>query len=227
MSSGFNCIAIETATSRCSVAACAGDRVEIARLADHRASSRHLYEAIGQAVARAGLVPAALDCVAFGCGPGSFTGLRIAAAAAQGVAYALSIPVCRVSSLAATAVSARAVANSLPVAVCIDARQGEVYFGLYGWGSTGHPVALQPDALLRPDQVLFDAAHGAFLAAGNGWSVWPDMQTRNAAVIQDVLPDLWPEATGVLEIARQQFSERQFVAPAGALPNYVRNKVTD
>jgi tRNA threonylcarbamoyladenosine biosynthesis protein TsaB len=227
MSPEFNCIAIETATEHCSVAACAGDRVEITRLADHRSSSRHLYEAIGQAIARAGFAPAALDCVAFGCGPGSFTGLRIAAAAAQGIAYALSIPVCRVSSLAATAVSARAVADSLPVAVCIDARQGEVYLGLYGWDPAGEPVALRPDALLRPEQVLFDAAHGAVLAAGNGWSAWPAMQTRNAAAIREVLPDVWPDAAGVLEIARHQFSKQQFVAPAGALPNYVRNKVTD
>lgn len=226
MSIGFNCIAIETATSYCSVAACVDERVEVLQLVDHRASSRHLYQAVNEVFGRLGLRPSMLDCVAFGCGPGSFTGVRIAAAAAQAIAFAQSIPVCRVSTLAAMAVAARSVAGALPVAVCMDARQAEVYLGIYGWDVSGQPVALQPDALLRPAGLLLDRQHGAMLAVGNGWSAWPELQVRNTAVLAEVLPDFWPDAQSILTIARRQFAEGQVVASSEALPNYIRNQVT-
>jgi len=226
MSGGFNCLAIETATSHCSVAACVDERVEMMRLVDHRASSRHLYQAVNEVFDRLGLMPAMLDCVAFGCGPGSFTGVRIAAAAAQGIAFAQSVPVCRVSTLAAMAVAARSVAGGYPVAVCMDARQAEVYLGMYGWDASGQPVALQPDALLRPAELLIDQQHGPMVAVGNGWSAWPELQARNKALLIEMVPDLWPDALSTLTIARRQFAQGQFVAPAEALPNYIRNQVT-
>ena len=226
MSGGFNCLAIETATSHCSVAACVDERVEMMRLADHRASSRHLYQAVNEVFDRLGLMPAMLDCIAFGCGPGSFTGVRIAAAAAQGIAFAQSVPVCRVSTLAAMAVAARSVAGGYPVAVCMDARQAEVYLGMYGWDASGQPVALQPDALLRPAELLIDQQHGPMVAVGNGWSAWPELQARNKALLIEMVPDLWPDALSTLTIARRQFAQGEFVAPAEALPNYIRNQVT-
>jgi len=226
MSGGFNCVAIETATAYCSVAACVDERVEVVRLVDHRTSSRHLYQAIHEVFGRLNLIPAMLDCVAFGCGPGSFTGVRIAAGAAQGIAFAQSVPVCRVSTLAAMAVVARADARGVPVAVCMDARQAEVYLGIYGWDSFEQPVALRPDVLMRPTELLIDQRHGPMLAVGNGWSAWPELQVQNKALLAGVLPDVWPDALAVLTIARRQFAEKQFVAPAEALPNYIRNQVT-
>ena len=226
MSAGFNCLAIESATSYCSVAACVDERVEMVQLADHRASSRHLYQAVHEVFERLGLKPAMLDCVAFGCGPGSFTGVRIAAAAPQGIAFAHSVPVCRVSTLAAMAVAAGAAARDLPVAVCMDARQAEVYLGIYGWDAAGQPMALQPDALLRPTELLLESRYGPMLAVGSGWSVWPELQARNKALLAGVMPDLWPDALSILTIARKQFAAGQVVAPAEALPNYIRNQVT-
>jgi tRNA threonylcarbamoyladenosine biosynthesis protein TsaB len=226
MRTGFNCIAIETATSLCSVAACADERLEIIRLTDHRSSSRQLFKALGEVMERVGLVPEQLDCVAFGCGPGSFTGVRIAAAAAQGIAFAQSLPVCRVSTLAAMAAAAGPSARSRPVAVCLDARQGEIYLGLYGWDALGQPMALQPDALLQPEALMLDPVYGEVVAVGNGWSVWPDIQVRNKSLVGVSLPEVWPDALAVLAIARGQFARGEFVAPAEAIPNYVRNQVT-
>jgi tRNA threonylcarbamoyladenosine biosynthesis protein TsaB len=228
MSKRFNCIAIETATTNCSVAACAGDRVASVQLADPRASSRQLYQALQEVMSKVDLQPTLLDCVAFGCGPGSFTGVRIAAAAAQGVAFAQSLPVCRVSTLAAMAVTAAedSSGDATPVAVCLDARQGEVYMGLYGWEADGLPVALQPDALVQPAAMLLPTDHGRMLAVGNGWSVWPEMQERNQVALTDCMPGIWPDALAVLSIARRQFERGLVVAPADAIPNYVRDRVT-
>ena len=226
MSAGFNCIAIETATSHCSVAACADDQIEVFQLADPHASSRQIYQALGEIISKLGLVPAMLHCIAFGCGPGSFTGVRVAAAAAQGIAFAQSLPVCRVSTLAAMAVAAGSVARSTPVAVCLDARQGEVYLGLYDWDSANQPVALRPDALMQPGEVRLGSSCGPMLAVGNGWAQWPDMQVCNNSLLAGVLPEVWPDARAVLSIAREQFMRGLLVAPAAALPNYVRNQVT-
>jgi len=223
MTAAFRCIAIETATERCSVAACDGERIAVLQLEDARASSRLLYSALRDVMAQLDLTPALLDCVAFGCGPGSFTGVRVAAAAAQGVAFAQQLPVCRVSSLAAMAIAGKL---ALPVAVCLDARQGEVYFGRYRLAAANQPVALQADALLRPADLQLDGAGGPMLAVGNGWSAWPEMKSRNQAVLHACMPDIWPSAADVLAIARGQFVRGECVAPADALPNYVRNQVT-
>jgi tRNA A37 threonylcarbamoyladenosine modification protein TsaB len=108
----------------------------------------------------------------------------------------------------------------------MDARQAEVYLGMYGWDSSGQPVALQPDALLRPTEVLIEGRHGPVLAVGNGWSAWPELQVTHKTLLAGVLPDIWPDALSVLTIARGQFAAGQFVAPADALPNYIRNQVT-
>jgi tRNA threonylcarbamoyladenosine biosynthesis protein TsaB len=224
MSATLNCLAIETATAHCSVAACAGERSASVELTDPRASSRQLYHAVGEVLARVGLTPAQLDCVAFGCGPGSFTGVRIAAAAAQSIAFAQSLPVCRISTLAAMAVAAGSAGK--PVAVCLDARQGEVYFGVYGWDAQNLPVALQPDGLVRPSDLQFPLASSPILGVGNGWAEWPELRARLEAQSGAVRLEVWPNADALLFIARAQFARGDVVTAADAIPNYLRNRVT-
>ena len=119
--SSFRCLAIETATSQPSIAVATEEQVCSVVLSDSRNSSRQLYQSINQLLNQAELRPDQLDCVAFGCGPGSFTGVRVAAGAAQALAYANSVPVCRVSTLAALALAGGLEHGELPVAACLDA----------------------------------------------------------------------------------------------------------
>jgi tRNA threonylcarbamoyladenosine biosynthesis protein TsaB len=222
---GFRCVAIETATTESSVAACNGDQVEILRLSDSRSSSRHIYRAIAEVLERVGLDVEDLDCVAVGCGPGSFTGVRVAVGAAQAIAFAQQVPVCRVSTLAALASVARRQGVLVPVAACLDARMGEVYLGVYG-GDDGQGGVLLADCLLRPADFRFAAGTDLVMLAGNGWSAYPELVQNNADFVAASEFDIWPDALAVIDIARPQFLAGDVVQSFEAMPNYLRNQVT-
>jgi tRNA threonylcarbamoyladenosine biosynthesis protein TsaB len=222
----FRCVAIETATAASSVAACNGDRTEILRLSDARSSSRELYHAVTEVMERVELDMAALESVAFGCGPGSFTGVRVAAAAAQAIAFAQQVPVCRVSSLAALAVAAGQQSARLPVAACLDARMGEAYLGIYARDSSGQLVPLVDDSLVKPADFRFASTMGQVALVGNGWEVFPELVKNNASHIAATEFTAWPEALAVMQLARVKFAAGDVVESFEALPNYLRNQVT-
>lgn len=225
--SAFRCVAIETSGSQGSVAACNGERVEQLVLADSRASSRKLYGMLRQVLSNTGLRIAELDCVAFGCGPGSFTGLRVAASAAQALAYSRALPVSRVSSLAALAVAACRQCGSGLIASCSDARMGEAYFGLYEIDSQGLISQQLPDQLVHPGSFRFGAAPGSVCAAGGGWSAFPELLANHGALVRDRQFGIFPDARAVLQVAKQDFLTGRMVEAREALPNYLRDKVTD
>jgi tRNA threonylcarbamoyladenosine biosynthesis protein TsaB len=226
---GFRCLAIETATNVCSVAACNGYEMAQLQLEDSRSSSRQLYLSLKDVLARVSLVVDDIDCIAFGCGPGSFTGVRVAAAAAQGLAYAQNIPVCRVSTLAALAAVARRQTGADNIAVNLDARMGEAYVASYRFNNAAVPEAVIVDSLIRPDDPLVGklAAQGSeWLPAGNGWAVFPEMVDAAGVQIEDAVTEVWPDALALLDFAREQFAAGTCVAANEALPNYLRNNVT-
>ncbi len=222
----FRCIAIETATARGSVAVASGDAVFVVRLDAARDSSRQLFLAIDEALARGDIDRRSLDCIAFGNGPGSFTGVRVATAAAQALGFALDIPVCPVSTLAAVAVEAGRARGAEPVAVCLDARMGEAYIGVYEFDANGVAVAVVPDQLADPATYRLPALAKPALAAGPGWEVYPELRANNAATLCGAAPDIWPGAAAVAVEARELFRQGRCVAAHAALPNYIRNKVT-
>jgi tRNA threonylcarbamoyladenosine biosynthesis protein TsaB len=221
--SQFKCLALETATSHGSVAASCGDQVAVRALDDSKTSSREIFGLVASVLAELGLQPAELDCIAYGCGPGSFTGVRVAASAAQGLAYANSLPVCRVSSLEAMAALVMRVQSVATVAACLDARMEEAFLGVYSNAGNGQLRCDFSDALINPAEFKLAENYPAAYAAGNGWDAWPAMLTGHSAGT-DV--SVWPEATAVLELARVQFAAGLVIAAADALPNYVRDNVT-
>ena len=224
--SDFKCLAIETATNKSSVAACNGDRIEILHLKDSRSASRELYQSVTVVLDRAELEMADLDCVAFGCGPGSFTGVRVAAGAAQAIAFAQQIPVCRVSSLAAMVAAVHKHHEGTPVAACLDARMNEAYLGIYDLDTDGQPQMIMADQLVQPADFHFDATAGKLLLAGTGWHAYPELVENNRGFAAAYEFDVWPDAMAVITIARMQFAAGRFVQPFEALPNYVRDQVT-
>ena len=217
----FNCIAIETSTQQGSVAASYAGRQELRHLAEGQASSRQIYQLLREMLEDMNVAVADFSCIAFGCGPGSFTGVRVAASAAQALAYAGALPVCRVSTLAA--VAAPLLDTSERVAVCLDARMGEAFTGIYSRDDSGAVVHELEDCLVKPEQFrLVDHAPDA-LAAGPGWQVWNEMLSGFNG---DVLAECRPDATAVMQLADRMFADGQTVLAAAALPNYVRNQVT-
>jgi tRNA threonylcarbamoyladenosine biosynthesis protein TsaB len=222
----FRCIAIETATERGSVAVSDGENVFNVKLGTEKGSSRQIFGAIREALSRADMSQSSLTCVAFGNGPGSFTGVRVAASAAQSLAFALQVPVIAVSTLAAVAIEAGRTRGAEPIAVCLDARMGEAYAGVYRFDATGLAVPLLADGLVNPDTFILPAAPSLALAAGPGWSAYPQMLAKNRDRISAVVDDIWPGAAAIAVEAQELFRQGRVLLPQDALPNYVRNKVT-
>lgn len=225
MTRAFSCLAVETATEVTSIAACDGARVSIRRGGSSRSGARDIYRWVHEVLEEVGLKLQSLDCIAFGCGPGGFTGLRVGAAVAQSLAFGASVPVCRVSSLAVMAAGAIRKHRVPLVAPCLDARMGEAYLALY----RGHEQQIiRPeleDCLVDPADYRVESDE-PFLAAGPGWAAFPEFRDRHAPRIAGEDADLLPCAEDLLPLARHDFGSGRVVCAEDAVPNYIRDKVT-
>jgi tRNA threonylcarbamoyladenosine biosynthesis protein TsaB len=165
----------------------------------------------------------ALDGIAFGAGPGSFTGLRIACGVAQGLAFGANLPVVGVSTLQALAQQS----GAEKVVACLDARMGEIYHAAYE-KQNGEWQEVSAPALFKPEDVP-KVIGGDWVGVGTGWLVYPDvLQTVYGEQLREMpAPDhhSHPTATSVAEIALPTF-EAGLARPAHeAAPIYIRNKV--
>jgi tRNA threonylcarbamoyladenosine biosynthesis protein TsaB len=153
-----------------------------------------------------------LDAVAFGAGPGSFTGLRIACGLAQGLAFARELPVLGVSSLEALAQES----GAERVIACIDARMREVYYAALerqaqGWRELLPARCVAPESVAVPD--------GNWVGAGNGFAIYGNMG------LSKVLPEVHPTAIAVAQLAASRLAAGEGVDAALAQPVYIRDKV--
>jgi len=174
-------------------------------------------------LAEAGLAPGDLDGLAFGCGPGAFTGLRISAGVAQGLAFAAGLPVAPVSSLAAVAELVPAAAGEV-VLSCSDARMGEVYWGEFRREADGTVTPLCPESVSPPAQVG-GAGTRAVHAAGNALRAFPLLAGRLAERGLTLHAGLHPRADAVARLGARRIAAGAGVSAELALPVYVRDDV--
>lgn len=214
--SGYCALAVEASSERLGLAACHAGRVEAFSAMPARDATAAVYQHAAGLLARLGARLSDLDYVAFGCGPGSFTGLRLAAAVAQALAYAGGIPVCRVSSFAVLAAGAGPGLH----AICQDARMGGAHVGLYRVDAVGGVQALMPDALVDPAAYRFPGSE-PLVALGAGWQAFPALRGRHAPRLLELRADCLPSARDLLRMADQDFRAGRALAPAQALPEYL------
>ena len=179
MSDEFACLAVETATEVCSIAACVGARISVRDYTAPDKTSRHIYEIVAEVLDEIGLNLESLDCIAFGSGPGGFTGLRVGAAVVQALAFGTSKPACRISSLSVLAAGAMRKYDVSRVAPCFDARMAEVYLALYEVDGNEVMQAEVADRLVDPADYDFESLR-PFFAAGPGWKAYADLLERHA-----------------------------------------------
>ena len=215
-------LALETATEACSVAVLAGSAMYRRFEVRPRAHLRLLLPMVESVLTEAELDLGDLDAIAFGCGPGGFTGLRIAAGVAQGLALGARLPVIPVSNLAALAASTMRDTTARKVIVCQDARMGEVYWGTFDRGADDLPVASGPERVGPPEVV--SVAGSDWLGAGSGWLAYPQLRVGFAGVIET--NPRWPDAADVAAIALGELQAGRVLAPELAVPTYIRNNVT-
>jgi tRNA threonylcarbamoyladenosine biosynthesis protein TsaB len=220
----FSCLAIETSSPVSSIAVCTGGRVARAEYGSPGEQSRQVYGCVRDVMRELSLELSGLDCIAFGRGPGGFTGLRVGAAVAQALAFGVGLPVCRVSSLAVLAAAAMREHRVERVAACIDARMGEAYIGVYR-REGDRVVAELEDQLVTPATFTLPVAAGLF-AAGGGWEAFPELAATNASHFEGIDTNLIPAADSLLSLAVSSYRDGLTVAPHEAIPNYVRNRVT-
>ncbi len=224
-------LAIDTSSEACSVAI-AIDRVvyECFELAP-RAHTRLLLPMIQKMLAEHQLDFKDLDAIAFGAGPGAFTGLRIAAGVTQGLAYAAKKPVIKVSTLAALALEKVYLATQASyVLPAIDARMDEVYWSLLKV-ENGRVSTICPEQVSKPEamQVTLGACiDGPVLAAGSGWQFKDRMPEWIQSQVQVVAKDtgMLPRAGMIARVALANTNESDWLSPEQAIPSYVRNTVT-
>jgi tRNA threonylcarbamoyladenosine biosynthesis protein TsaB len=207
--------ALETSTEWCSVALwCDG---EIASL-EQRAGHRHAEIALPllhRLLSRRDMGAEQLDAIAFGAGPGSFTGLRIACGLAQGLAIGRDLPLLGVSTLDAIAEES----GAARVMVCLDARMREVYYAcLESAGSEWR--AARPAACVPPAAVQRPPGDG-WCGCGNGFAAYPEL----AAMVARVLPEVHPSASAIARLAAPRLLAGEGADAADAAPLYLRDKV--
>jgi tRNA threonylcarbamoyladenosine biosynthesis protein TsaB len=212
-------VALEASTERLSIAASAGGRTLVWEVCPARTESERLFVHLERVLGELGTGLSALAAVAFGSGPGSFTGLRITAAAAQALAFALRIPVTRSSSLAIQAATAMRVTGADRVAVCNDARMGRAYWGLYARDGKGVRAEVE-DCVVDPQLFRYDGPPG-FLAVGSAWAACAGLQAAHKAAISELRDDLLPSAADLLDLSLLDLERKACIAPEEALPNYL------
>lgn len=229
-------LALDTSSAQCSVALLDGDRLLQRGVATAREHARLLLPLVDEVLAQGGVGLNQLDGIAFGCGPGSFTGLRIAAAVTQGLAAGAQLPVLPVSSLRALAEQARAGGEPVEggwLLACMDARMGELYWGLFADGHLPVVAASGGERLSTPQAMpaelagLLPVAGSVRAGAGMGFGAWPEL----AGLVRPGGPCLQlaePHAAQIALLAQADLSRGAlWQDPGAAQPVYLRDRVAN
>lgn len=167
-----------------------------------------------------GLTLERLDGIAFGSGPGAFTGLRLACSLAQGLAVGAGLPVIGIGSLEALALAA----GEGPIYACLDARMNEVYSAAYRVRGDAVETILAP-TVSSPERVPLPPGQG-WLGCGSGFAAYgPVLAARLGKAVGRLDPSLRPRAGGLLRLAGPSFARGEGIDAALAAPLYVRDKV--
>lgn len=167
-----------------------------------------------------------LDAIAFGCGPGSFTGVRIATSIVQSTAFAADLPVIPVSTLQALAQGAYHMRGAHVALAAIDARMEEIYWGMYELNERNIMVARQPEQLCSPNSVDWTDIQQNCTGIGSGWDTYHTILAEKAGRSLDSwLPHHYPKASDVLAIAIEHYKQGKTVTAEQALPVYLRDHV--
>ena len=212
-------LAIETSSETASCALLCGATVSVRESSGVRTHSQSILPMVQELLAQAGVSLSQCDAIAFGAGPGSFTGVRTACGIAQGLAYGACLPVLPLVTLDAMALACRQQTGAADVLAVLDARMGEVYWAQY----CGAELVAGP-ALCAPTSVAPVATAGILIACGNGFSAYPEA-FEGRAFASGALSAIMPHARQVAQLAVAALAGGLAVPAAQAQPLYLRNKI--
>ena len=218
-------LALDTSTEACSAAlSIDGEITQRYQLAP-REHTHLILGMIESLLQDAGLKSSEIDVMAFGRGPGSFMGVRVAAGVVQGIAFAHSIPVVPVSTLAAIASVAMQQTGQTQVLAAIDARMKEVYWGAYQQNESGQIVLLGEECVVAPGKAPIPD-EGEWVAAGTGWGSYGElMKPALGDRCITSLDECFPTAEAIAKLAIDAHENGVAVSAAEAIPVYLRDNV--
>lgn len=215
-------LAIDTATEQCSVALRDAGRSIARCVPTPRGHTELILPMVQEVLTEAGLTLSQLDAIAFGRGPGAFTGVRIAIGVAQGLAYGSGLPLVPISNLAA--VAQRAGGSATHILVCMDARMGEVYWAVFGTDEQGLVIPLSEERVSAPEEVVVSSELTPQIGLGTGFRAYPILRERFAALAID--DQALPRAAEIAMLAERDFGRGLAVNAMAAEPVYLRDRVT-
>jgi len=217
-------LALDTATEACSAALYIDgeitERFEIAP----RVHTKLLLPMIDSLMAEAELKPQQLDAIAFGCGPGSFTGVRIATGVMQGIAYGADLPVAPVSTLAAISQTCFMQSEHQTVFTAVDARMNEIYWAVYQRDAEGYASLLGQEKVQPVTEI--DALGCTAYGIGSAWNGYePILTEKLGSQLLGYEADYLPHAAEIALLGAVAVQREQTVPVEQAMPVYLRNKV--
>jgi tRNA threonylcarbamoyladenosine biosynthesis protein TsaB len=225
-------LALDTATENCSAALLSESGLVSRERLLPRGHAAHILPMIEEVLEESGVALTALSAIAFGRGPGAFTGVRLAASVTQGLAHAAGVPVVGVSDLRAVAQRAFGLAaTARRVLVVTDARMREVYWGCFERTANDLAAPAGEEHVGSPETVRLPAEwarHGEELsvwAAGTGLAAYPELKLSFGAVFEGTWEDLLPSAVEIARLAVPELLAGRLQPAEGALPVYLRDDV--
>lgn len=213
-------LAFDTSSHACSVALLAHNKITMKHEEIPMQHAQCILPFIDYLVKSQNIQLNQLDAIAFGCGPGSFTGIRIATSIAQGLSYGLQIPLIPISSLAAIAQTAYNELGWDKLFVAIDARIQEIYCARYHVKSNQLVELMDEEQVCSPSEFSFQEA--GWNGVGNAWKIYVN-ELKYQPIQTD--PTQLPKATAIIQLAIPRFEKQAFVNAGEALPVYLRNEV--
>ncbi len=217
-------LAVETSTEACSAALFIDGEVNERYQLAPQEHTKLILPMIDALMAEADLKPQQLDALAFSRGPGSFTGVRIATGVIQGIALGADLPVVPVSTLAAIAQDFFENNEESVAYVAMDARMGEIFWGVYRRDAEGYAELIGEEAVTPAELVEFPHLSG--VGIGSGWGVYSQpLTTRLAGLVSRHEADRLPRAGAIARLGARGFEQGTAVAVEQAMPVYLRDKV--
>lgn len=222
-------LAIDTATEACSVALLDEERCDEIFEVIPRQHTERVLPMVDEILKQANYSLSQMDALAFNCGPGSFTGVRVATSVVQGLAFSANLPVVPVSSLAALAQMAFRLEQKENSLSTIDARMKEMYWACYHCVN-GIMQLVDTEKVTTADKVsTFSASsdNTECHAIGSGWDTFKDELSQSQRVnITSSSQGAFPHAQDIAVLARHAYEQGAAVSAEEAIPSYVRNEVT-
>jgi len=213
-------LAIDASTELCSAALWRDGEICQRTAAGDKLHSEQLLLMVDVVLAEGGVTLDRLDGIAYGQGPGAFTGLRVACAVVQGLAFPQNIPVAGISTLQAMALACAAPR----VVCCLDARMGEIYHAAYVM-EEGSYIEHSAPCVCAPDDAP-PLADGGWTGCGSGFEVYGDkLKQCYGTALQGITGGIHPVAADIARLAAPLFAAGQGVAAERAAPVYIRDKV--